>query len=254
MRTERYLTSEQLNSLVLLADKTADGHVDFVEFASRFGGGAPPGEPLRVPGVSELPIPPPMDLPDGASIGIIGARTADVLERQGFAAELLPALLALWSGGDLSAIADAAAARLLATLPLGMSLPEAMALLSIDGGVASLALWFRDLQAQKVWKAQTDWAAANIPGQALRNVLRSQVADAESRSLEPAEFERALLDAGVAPGNVPMAMLLAVKGFEGDVRVAEFLAAFGGAAPPEAKWLVFPLHSRPVIARLFCLG
>lgn len=31
--------------------------------------------------------------------------------------------------------------------------PQAMALLSIDGGVASLALWFRDLQAQKVWKA-----------------------------------------------------------------------------------------------------
>merc|ERR1719326_1685145 len=46
MQTEKYLTSDQLSSLLLLTDKNSLGLLDYQEFAERFSGGAV----LRVPG------------------------------------------------------------------------------------------------------------------------------------------------------------------------------------------------------------
>jgi len=243
MQTERYLTADQLNSLVLLTDKSSDGHVDFVEFSERFGGG--PRSALRVPGGALPAWATTPSTPGGGAaavpatedeVRVVGARTASVLERQGVAAECVPAMLALWSGGSPDELAPAVAAALLAAQPLGLSRGEAEGLLLAAGGsAAAVAALLTELRAQGVWKARCDWAASCVPGQALRTVLQRQVADAESRSLEPAEFARALADAGVAPGNVQPVMWLAEKSAQGDVRVAEFLALFGGAAPATAK-------------------
>eukprot|EP00913_Durusdinium_trenchii_P020546 g19299.t1 len=53
METERYLTSDQLTSLVLMADKNSGGLVDYEEFAERFSGSLCP---KSVPG-GVLPAP-----------------------------------------------------------------------------------------------------------------------------------------------------------------------------------------------------
>ncbi|CAE8650137.1 unnamed protein product [Polarella glacialis] len=227
METERYLTSDQLNSLVLMADKNSSGLIDYEEFASRF---ISPG-PLRVPGgVTAAPA---IDVgnPSPEEIQAVGARVATVLEAHRMPAESLPALLALW-GGDLDLQTEAG---LLASLPLGMSRLEAEAQLQATGSVSAFAARVSELRSLGVWKSHCEWAAANIPGLALRSVLQSQVIEAESRTLEPADFMQALAAAGVAQANLQPAMWLTQKTGQGDVRVAEFLASFGGNTPAGIK-------------------
>ncbi|CAK0874338.1 unnamed protein product, partial [Prorocentrum cordatum] len=100
MQTERYLTSDQLNSLVLLADKSADGHVDYEEFAERFGGGGVAA--LQVPGRVLPSICQPLPgvaQPTDEEVYAVASRTAHVLERHGLPPDRLPALVALWGGG-----------------------------------------------------------------------------------------------------------------------------------------------------------
>lgn len=237
MQTERYLTADQLNSLVLMADKGSDGRIDFVEFAERFGG-AQTGCALRVPG-GALPSGPTWPQtasapPSPEEVRAVGSRAAAVLDRQGFAPERLPALVALWGNGDPNSLPPSAAAALLARLPLGLSQQEAEAQLQTSGSITGVAQAFAELWSEGVWKANCEWAAFNIPGPALRSVLERQVASAECRTLLPEEFARALADAGVAPGNQIPAIWLAEKGMQGDIRIAEFLAAFGGAQPASA--------------------
>jgi len=231
MQTERYLTSDQLNSLVLLADKSSCGHVDYEEFAQRFGGDA--AAPLRVPGGvlppsgSAIAGPPPCE----EEIGIVGSRTGAVLERHGLPPERLPALLALW-GGELH---NDQAAALLASLPLGMSRQEARGQLQAAGTVSGFAARLIELRGQGIWRSRCEWAATCIPGPSLRNVLQRQVTQADSRTLEPAEFIRLLVDAGVSPSNALPATWLAEKTAQGNIYVAEFLDNFGGPPPPSRK-------------------
>jgi len=228
METERYLTSDQLSSLLLLADKGSNGLIDYEEFAERLGGsGAVP----RVPG-GALPAPVMESLETTPEeLQAVGARTCAVLERHGLQAERLPALLCLW-GGDID---YRIMAGVIASLPLGLSKTEAVAQLEAYGSVAAFAAGLAELRSQGVWKSHCDWAASSIPGPALRSVLQHQVIEAESRTLEPADFIKALTDAGVAPGNVQPALWLAEKTGQGDVSVAEFLAAFGGSTGATKK-------------------
>eukprot|EP00930_Biecheleria_cincta_P059418 TRINITY_DN4515_c0_g2_i1.p1 TRINITY_DN4515_c0_g2~~TRINITY_DN4515_c0_g2_i1.p1 ORF type:complete len:980 (-),score=201.19 TRINITY_DN4515_c0_g2_i1:90-3029(-) len=229
METERYLTSDQLTALVLLADKTSSGLLDYEEFAERFTTGASGG--LHVPGYA-LPSPA-SEAGNGSpeEIQTVTARTSAVLERLGLAAERLPALLALWGGG----LDPWVAASILAALPLGLSRSEAVDQIQACGSVEGFAHRIAELRSHGAWRGHCDWAASNIPGAALRQVLQHQVIEAESRTLEPADFMQALASAGVAAGNVQPAMWLAEKTGQGDVRVAEFLSAFGGSAPAGTK-------------------
>lgn len=235
MQTERYLTSDQLSSLVLLADKNSLGLIDYQEFAERFSG-AP--APLRVPGgafpstasawgaaPSDAPVSP-------EELQAVGSRTAAAMERQGLAPDRLPALLALWGG----ALPADVAARLLALLPLGLSHQEATGLMqALGGNVGALAAHLDQLRSQGAWRGWCEWAASNVPGPALRAVLQRQVIEAECRTLDPAEFVRNLTDAGVKAPNTGPALWLAEKTEQGDVCVAEFLTSFGGAAAEEQK-------------------
>jgi len=224
MQTERYLTSDQLNSLVLLADKSADGHVDYEEFAERFGGGGVAA--LQVPGRVLPSICQPLPgvaQPTDEEVYAVASRTAHVLERHGLPPDRLPALVALWGGG----LGNDATAALLASLPIGLSRREAIVQLQACGSAAAFAARLAELLAQGAWRAQCEWAAANVPGPAIRMVLQRQVIEAESRTLEPAEFERTLVEAGMQPGSAQAAVWLAETA-QGDIRIAEFLSSFGG--------------------------
>jgi len=236
MQTERYLTADQLNSLVLLTDKSSDGHIDFQEFTERFGAPAGTRAPLRVPGGSlpHFPIMLPEAPCSEEEVTVVAARTASILEKQGFAAERVPSLLALWS---FLILENTAAAALLAQLPLSLSRREAEALLLAAGSILAIGPLLLECQKQGIWKARCAWAASNINGPALRTILQRQVAEMESRSLEPGDFARVLQEAGVAPAHLQPAMWLAEKSSQGEIRLHEYLANFGGGAPasPEAK-------------------
>jgi len=65
--------------------------------------------------------------------------------------------------------------------------------------------------------------------------MQRQVAEADSRTLDPAEFVRLLTEAGVNPGSAQPVMWLAEKTAQGDVCVAEFLENFGGPQPERKK-------------------
>jgi len=237
MRSERYLTADQLNSLVLLADKSACGRLDYEEFASRFQtSSAAAPMPLRVPGgllpssqtlISAAGAPAPSE----DEIMVVASRTSAVLERSSVTPDRLSTLLALW-GLDLN---NDTVARLLPSLPLGLSVQEAVAQLQALGSLAAFVARLMEVRTQGIWKARCEWAAANIPGLALRNVLQRQVIEAESRTLDTAEFVRTLIDAGVAPANAGPATWLAEKTTQGDIRVAEFLTNFGGEPPAQKK-------------------
>lgn len=235
MQTERYLTSDQLNSLVLIADKNPSGHVDYEEFAERFSTTSPSfaSDGVRVPGGV---LPPqgsivPGPTPSEEEIAIVCSRTSSVLERHGLPPERLPALLALW-GGDLHL---GQAAVLLAGLPIGMSRQETFAQLQAVGTVSAFAARLIEVRSQGTWRNNCDWAGANVPGPALRNVLQRQICEADSRTLEPAEFVRLLVEAGVAPNNAQHATWLAEKTPQGSIFVAEFLDNFGGPPPANKK-------------------
>lgn len=232
MKSERYLTSDQLNVLVLLADKSPDGHIDFEEFSERFGGAG--DAVLQVPGRT-LPAVGPLP-PGGAQateeeVAVVASRTAHVLDRQGSSPDRLPALVALWGGS----LGNDVAAVLLASLPIGLSRQEATAQLQACGSVAGFAARLAELRGQGVWRAQCEWAAANVPGSAVRAVLQRQVIEAESRALEPAEFVRTLVEAGMPPESAQAAVWLAEKTAQGDIRIAEFLSSFGGPQPTTEK-------------------
>lgn len=234
MLSEKYLSSDRLTSLLLLADKTHEGLVDYQEFAERLGSdGSTFG--IVFPGGILPPIQPAMGLaaaPTAEELNAVGSRVGALLERQGFPPERLSALLALWGP---AALQDEVAASLLASLPLGVSTEEAACQVASMGGVEGFAANLANLQAQGMWARFAEWGMANIPGQALRSVLERQLNDAESRTLDREEFTRAILDAGSTPANAQIAVWLAEKTAQGDVRVAEFLERFGGARPVEKK-------------------
>lgn len=233
MQTERYLTSDQLSSLLLLTDKNPQGLIDYQEFAERFGGGVPV---LGVPGGL---------LPSSVSawcatqapaseneVRAVGSRTVVVMDRQGLALERLPALVMLWGG----AVAASDMAKVLAILPLGLSLHEATALVQFAGGsLPNLAAQLDNLRSQGIWVQWCQWAAQSIPGPSLQVVLKQQVVEAECRTLDPQEFVRTLIDAGVKQPDTALALWLAEKTAQGDVCVAEFLSCFGGSALGEQK-------------------
>lgn len=235
MQTERYLTSDQLSSLLLLTEKSSLGLLDYQEFAERFAG-IP--AVLRVPGGvlpsataawsahSAVPASP-------EETKAVGSRTAAVMERQGFAPERLPALLALWGDAPTWDVI----ARLLALLPLGLSHQEANGLMQAAGGsVSVLVAQFCELRTQGIWRGWCEWAVSNIPGPALRAVLQQQVIEAECRTLDPTEFLRNLTDAGVKGPNSAQALWLAEKTEQGDICVAEYLTNFAsGAAEQQTK-------------------
>lgn len=87
MQTERYLTSDQLSSLLLLADKNAFGLLDYQEFAERFAGmgtpalvmvgGVLPSATAAWSAASAMPA-------SEEELRAVGSRTAAVMERQGF--------------------------------------------------------------------------------------------------------------------------------------------------------------------------
>ncbi|CAE7716464.1 Nek4 [Symbiodinium pilosum] len=225
METERYLTSDQLTSLILLADKNSGGLVDYEEFAERFGGS---GGVLGAPGGA---LPCPAVEANNASadeIQVVCARTAAVMESHGLQPDRLPPLLALWGHLELATLAS-----VLASLPLGLSRREAVALLG--AGIEALAANMVQVQRENIWRNHLEWAQGQIPGQALRQVLQHQVIEAESRTLEPSDFMEALSSAGVPPGNIQMAIWLAQKTSQGDVQVASFLESFSGSPQASAK-------------------
>eukprot|EP00747_Dinoflagellata_sp_TGD_P105389 gnl/TRDRNA2_/TRDRNA2_169530_c0_seq1.p1 gnl/TRDRNA2_/TRDRNA2_169530_c0~~gnl/TRDRNA2_/TRDRNA2_169530_c0_seq1.p1 ORF type:complete len:646 (-),score=121.24 gnl/TRDRNA2_/TRDRNA2_169530_c0_seq1:193-2010(-) len=231
MKTERYLTSDQLNSLLLLVDKSPSGLLDYQEFAERFSGAG--AVPLRVPGgVPPMPAPVPAGAPvSDEELRISLARLGNGLETRSLSAERLPALLRLW-GSDLRIDI---AAHLLASLPLGLSRREAAAIMQATGSIDGLAATLLQIRSQGVWKERCAWAATNIPGLKLRDVLQKQVVQAESVTLDSAEFAQLLRHAGVAEANLWPAMWLAEKTAQGDIRVAEFLANYGGPPPAESQ-------------------
>jgi len=234
MATERYLTSDQLNSLILICDKSASGYVDYEDFAQRFGDDGTSALPPRVPG-GLLPATTTLSVGTVAAseeeVAVVASRVAAVLERHGLAPERIPALLALW-GENLS---NDEAAALLATVPLGLSREEACAQLRATGTVSAFAARLVELRGQGLWGARCEWVAARVPGPALRTVLQRQVCEADSRTLEPAEFMRLLLDAGVAAENAQPAMWLAEKTAQGNIYVAEFLELCSGPLPERKK-------------------
>jgi len=234
MQTERYLTADQLSSLLLMADKNSLGLLDYQEFAERF---AAPGVALRIPGgmlpsaapawsaTSSVP-------PSDEEFRAVGSRTAAVMERQGFSPERLPALLGLWGGAPPPEVI----ATLLATLPLGLSHQESSGLMQAAGGnLGTLVAHLCDHRSQGSWRSWCEWAAGNIHGPALRAVLQRQVIEAECRTLDPAEFIRTLTDAGVQGHSTAPALWLAEKTAQGDICVAEFLTNFGGTAASAAE-------------------
>eukprot|EP00929_Paragymnodinium_shiwhaense_P113612 TRINITY_DN81896_c0_g1_i2.p1 TRINITY_DN81896_c0_g1~~TRINITY_DN81896_c0_g1_i2.p1 ORF type:complete len:974 (-),score=149.96 TRINITY_DN81896_c0_g1_i2:108-3029(-) len=230
MVSERFLTSAQLNSLVLLADKTASGQIDYEEFAFRFSGAPlsvlkPPGGSIVAPGGG--PVAALESTPTDEELQAVASRTAAVVERYGLAPDRLPAVLALWGAEQPPDMA----AALLAALPLGMSRQEALAQLQAVGCVAAFAARLGELRTQGVWKSHCEWAASCVPGSALRAALQRQVLEAEIRTLDPVDFANALLEAGVAPGNTQHAVWLAEKTSQGEICVSEFLANFGGQPP-----------------------
>eukprot|EP00927_Polykrikos_kofoidii_P025539 TRINITY_DN22923_c0_g1_i1.p1 TRINITY_DN22923_c0_g1~~TRINITY_DN22923_c0_g1_i1.p1 ORF type:complete len:999 (+),score=238.40 TRINITY_DN22923_c0_g1_i1:157-3153(+) len=237
MGSERYLTSAQLTSLLLLADKDASGHIDYEEFAVRFGGAAPTSGVLQPPGgaaiapgggVSAAP-PAGFAPPTEEELEAVGSRTGAVLDRYGFSPERLPALMALW-GGELPL--DLAGA-VLAALPLGISRVEAVSLLQANGSVVGVSRQIAALWSRGAWRGHCEWAASCIQGSALRSSLQKMVIEAEIRTLDPSDFAQALLDAGVAAGSTRHAIWLAEKTAQGEVCVAEFLANFGGPPPQQ---------------------
>jgi len=237
MQTERYLTSDQLSSLVLLADKSSNGLVDYQEFADRFDVDGAKFGVLRVPGGVMPPLPGMVAPSAGVApvsdeeIRAVGSRTGAVLARQDLAPQRLPALIALW-GGDVH-LDDLA--KILAHLPMGLSQREALAQLQAAGSLAAFVARLTDLRSEGAWAKLCEWAAATISGPSLRAVLQRQVIEAESRTLDPSEFLRALVDAGVKPPSAGPALWLAEKTEQGDICVAEFLTSFGGPPPAERK-------------------
>lgn len=233
MQTEKYLTGDQLNSLLLLLDKSPSGHVDYEEFAQRFSGSSA-AVVLRIPG-GALPalagVLPGGELPSEDEFRVVCSRTGAVLDRNGLAPERLSALVALW-GHDLQ---NDQAAAVLASLPLGLSRKEAAAQVRASGSIKQYAQKLAEVRMAGVWQTQCGWAAMSIPGSSLRTSIQRNVIEADSRTLDPNEFMRLLVDAGVAPGNMQPAMWLAEKSGNGDILVSEFLASFGGPPPATAK-------------------
>ena len=199
--------------------------MDYEEFAERFGGS---GGVLGAPG-GALPCPA-VEANDASAdeIQVVCARTAAVMESHGLQPDRLPALLALWGHLELATLAS-----VLASLPLGLSRREAVALLG--AGIEALAANMVQVQRENIWRNHLEWAQGQIPGQALRQVLQHQVIEAESRTLEPSDFMEALSSAGVPPGNIQMAIWLAQKTSQGDVQVASFLESFSGSPQASAK-------------------
>eukprot|EP00928_Gymnodinium_smaydae_P001714 TRINITY_DN10616_c0_g2_i2.p1 TRINITY_DN10616_c0_g2~~TRINITY_DN10616_c0_g2_i2.p1 ORF type:complete len:803 (-),score=179.34 TRINITY_DN10616_c0_g2_i2:169-2577(-) len=245
MQRERYLTSDQLNSLLLLADKSAGGLIDFKEFADRFRAfrsgatDAPASGPLEAPGGAPtaphggpVQLPLPEFAPSDIEIRAVGSRAGAVLDRVGLAPERLPGLVALWGGS----VPPELAAALLASLPLGLSRQEVAAQLqAVGGSVDAWAVRLAELRAQGTWRDHCEWASTRIPGPQLRSALGRQVIEAEIRTLDPSEFGRVLAEVGVVPTDLERAMWLAEKTARGDVCVAEFLANFGGPPPAGKK-------------------
>jgi len=233
MQSEGYLTGDQLNCLVLMADKSANGQVDFQEFADRFAGDGKEG-PLRLPGGLLPPVGAsamPVSLPPEEDIIVVASRVAAVLDRHDFLPGCLPQLLGLW-GGDLD---KAMAATLLVLLPLGMSKVEVAIQLEAAGSLEHFVDKLKQVHDDGVWRGQCEWASSNIPGDTLRGVLQRQVIEAETRTVDPTEFVQALTGAGVTAPNIQRAMCLAEKTAQGDIHVASFLTNFGGPPPPAQK-------------------
>ena len=204
--------------------------MDYEEFAERFGGSG--SAHLGVPG-GALPCPAveASQASDASAeeIQVVCARTAAVLESHGLLPDRLPALLALWGSLELASLA-----AVLASLPLGLSRREAVALLN-GGSVEALSSQMASVQSQGIWRSHVEWAQGEIPGHALRQVLQHQVIEAESRTLEPGDFMEALASAGVPPNNIQMAIWLAQKTSQGDVQVASFLESFSGSPQASAN-------------------
>merc|ERR1712226_1198064 len=110
---------------------------------------------------------------------------------------------------------------------------EADGQLRMAGSIRAYAQKLVEVRMAGVWQTQCGWAAMSIPGPSLRASIQKNVIEADNRTLDPTEFMRLLVDAGVAAGNMQPAMWLAEKTANGDVLVSEFLASFGGP-PPEA--------------------
>jgi len=124
---------------------------------------------------------------------------------------------------------------LLASLPLGLSQREATAQLQARGSLSALGAWLAELRSQGAWRGYCEWASSNIPGPALRRALQHQIIEAESRTLDPVEFVRVLVSAGVSSASAQQAMWLAQKTPQGEICIAEFLVNFGGPPPAEKK-------------------
>lgn len=121
METERYLTSDQLTSLVLLAEKSSGGLLDVEELSERFERS---GRPIQC-------VAPPAVEPAEAAVEelqVVAARLGAVLESHHL--ERLEPLLKLWGDLELPKLA-----AVLALLPLGLSRREAMALLTAHGSI-----------------------------------------------------------------------------------------------------------------------
>ena len=209
-----------------MADKNSGGLVDYEEFAERFSGSL---RPKTVPGGA---LPAAGEVADATpeEVQVVCARTDSVMESHSFQADHLTALLGLWGEGlDIPTLA-----AVMASLPLGLSRREAVSILAAYGSVEALAANMAHLRSQNVWRSHVEWAQGSIRGDALRQVLHHQVIEAESRTLEPGDFMEALVSAGVAPGNIQMAIWLAQKTSQGDVQVASFLESFSGS-PHAAK-------------------
>ena len=221
-----HMRSDQLTSLLLMADKSSGGLVDYEEFAERFNGSH---TPKSVPG-GVLPAPA-AEAADASAeeIQAVSARTDAIMESHSFQADRLPALLGLWGGLDAPTLA-----AVMASLPLGLSRREAVSLLAM-GSVEALAANMTQLRSQGAWKSYVEWAQGSIPVHELRQVLNHQVIEAESRTLEPGDFMEALASAGVPTGNIHTAMWLAQKTSQGDVQVASFLEAFSGSPLASTK-------------------
>jgi len=224
-KTEKYLTADQLNSLLLLADKSPGGLVDYEEFAQRFSGSPAVLQASRglLLGLGTVPAARQISMEE---VLAVASRTGAVLDRFRLAPERLPALLALWGGNSL---APGWLALSLASLPLGLSAQEAMDQLQMLGSVEMFASKISQLKAQGDWRGRQDWAACAVPGDSLRNVLRHQVIEAECRALEINDFARLLMSAGVRETDINQVIWLAEKTTQGAVCVAEFLENFAGA-------------------------
>lgn len=204
--------------------------MDYEEFAERFSrsnGSAP----RSIPGV----LPAPAEAAEGGDapaeeIQAVSARTDAIMESHAFQADRLPALLGLWGTGlDIPTLA-----AVMASLPLGLSRREAVSLLAV-GSAEAVAANMRQLRSQGAWKGYVEWVQGSIPVHELRQVLKHQVIEAESRTLEPGDFMEALASARLPTANIHTAMWLAPKTSQGDVQVASFLEAFSGSLQASTK-------------------